>query len=424
MTQVAAEFDQKWQQRRRVLNTLLVALFIFRLVFSHNRQSYDTTLHELWSQCRRLEIALPQPEPVSAAAMCKARRKLDENFFQLLQRRVVAQQWPLQRQHRWQGHARYAVDGSQLRLPHELRRQGYVSASSPKSHYPQGLVSCLYRLKERLPIDFELVSHGDESALARQHLRRLGADDVVVYDRGYYSYGLLHQHRRRGLHAIFRMRQNTGAVIDRFLQSEPTDQVVTLTASRDIRRRWRAEDGDVPSEQPLRLVRYRYADTTYTLGTTLLDRRRYPIRELSDAYHARWGAEELFKISKQHLRIEQFHARTERGVKQELYAHFVLITLLRQLTNYSEGQLEQQLEAKPNHNIRVNFKHALALFSRHLEELLQQQTQLLRVAITNMVNSIGSCHYRERLGRSYPRLSKQPRNKWTHKKKKEATATG
>ena len=39
---------------RRVLNTLLIMLFVFRLVFSKDRQGYAITLAELWDQCRAL----------------------------------------------------------------------------------------------------------------------------------------------------------------------------------------------------------------------------------------------------------------------------------------------------------------------------------------------------------------------------------
>ena len=50
---VAHDFDRHWQRRRRSLNTLLVVLFVFRLVLSKNRQGYGATLVELWDQCRR-----------------------------------------------------------------------------------------------------------------------------------------------------------------------------------------------------------------------------------------------------------------------------------------------------------------------------------------------------------------------------------
>ena len=57
---VANDFDQQWQKRKRVLNTLLIMLFIFRLVFSKNNQGYGITIAELWEQCRSMGIALPQ----------------------------------------------------------------------------------------------------------------------------------------------------------------------------------------------------------------------------------------------------------------------------------------------------------------------------------------------------------------------------
>ncbi|MCY3770140.1 MAG: hypothetical protein OXG56_12370 [Gammaproteobacteria bacterium] len=36
------------------------------------------------------------------------------------------------------------------------------------------------------------------------------------------------------------------------------------------------------------------------------------ILALGYLYHARWGIEELYKISKQRMAIEEFHSRSER----------------------------------------------------------------------------------------------------------------
>ena len=55
---VAEEFDKQWQQRKRLINTMLLILFIFRLVFSKNKQGYGTTIMELWDQCRVMNINL------------------------------------------------------------------------------------------------------------------------------------------------------------------------------------------------------------------------------------------------------------------------------------------------------------------------------------------------------------------------------
>ena len=52
---VAHDVDQQWQKRQRMLNSLLIMLFIFRLVFSTNKQGYAITTAGLWEQCRTLD---------------------------------------------------------------------------------------------------------------------------------------------------------------------------------------------------------------------------------------------------------------------------------------------------------------------------------------------------------------------------------
>jgi IS4 transposase len=37
----------------------------------------------------------------------------------------------------------------------------------------------------------------------------------------------------------------------------------------------------------------------------------YSIEQLSAVYHARWGIEELYKVSKQLMKVEDFHAQNE-----------------------------------------------------------------------------------------------------------------
>ncbi len=53
---LAAERDREWMRRRRVLDTLPVILFTFRLVPSRGEKGYETVLAELWEQCRKLGI--------------------------------------------------------------------------------------------------------------------------------------------------------------------------------------------------------------------------------------------------------------------------------------------------------------------------------------------------------------------------------
>ena len=170
-----------WQLRRRVINTLLVVLFVYRLMFSGN--GYTATLAALWEQCRACGIPLPQAEPVAASSMSAARAKVDEAIFKNLHAEILKRAESSQ----WKGHRVFAVDGSKINLPRPLLRAGYPLPQE-RAHYPQGLLSCLYELGPKLPIDFDLHAHGDERAAALAHLPAMAAGDVVVYDRGYYSY--------------------------------------------------------------------------------------------------------------------------------------------------------------------------------------------------------------------------------------------
>ena len=158
---VARDFDRHWQRRRRSLNTLLVVLFVFRLVLAKNRQGYGATLAELWDQCRRQGVPLPQPSPVSPSAMCAARAKVHENLFRALHAELLRRAGETAMGPRWKGHRLFAVDGTKLNLPRPLVAAGYRTPSD-NAHYPQGLLSCLYRLRSRIPVDFDLVAHADE----------------------------------------------------------------------------------------------------------------------------------------------------------------------------------------------------------------------------------------------------------------------
>ena len=408
---VAHDFDRQWQQRQRALNTLLVVLFVFRLVFSKNRQGYGATLAELWDQCRLLGVSLPQASPVSPSAMCNARAKVDENLFRVLNAELLRRADETGRGPLWKGHRLFAVDGSKLNLPRPLIKVGY-RLPSDNAHYPQGLLSCLYRLRSRVPVDFDLVTHGNERKAAESHLHALSENDVVVYDRGYFSQALLREHLARGLHPVFRLRVNANGTVAAFANSTETDTVVEI-AARPGR------------EEPLvrlRLVKYAVSGSAYLLGTTLLDRDQYRIAELSDLYHERWGIEELYKVSKQMIGIEDFHGQSERGVKQELFAHFVLITLTRLFSNQGEGLLGGNRETRDQAQMKVNFKNSLLVVARHLEGLFLQQAVALDNTLRQIVDGIVSCRQKLRPNRSYDRCSRKPVGKWKPPKLAKATA--
>ncbi len=408
---VAADHDRVWQSRRRVLDTLLVMLFIFRLAFSNGRAGYATTLAGLWEQCRVLGVALPQPAPVSA--MCMARAKVDEAVFKTLHAEILKRaDGPA-----WKGHRVFAVDGSKLNLPRPLLKAGYRTPSEA-AHYPQGLLSCLYRLHANIPVDFDLVAHGDERRAALAHLKALSANDIVVYDRGYYSWEMLHAHVARGLHPVFRIKKKAGAALDAFIADGRTDAPITVAPGKDTLRKLRRKTPHVDATPlRLRLVRYRIGSTVFILATTLLDPKAWSVAELAELYHARWGIEELYKTSKQAMAVEAFHSQTERGVRQELFAHFNLIAMTRLFTNRSNASLDAERPADGKPAMKANFSNGLATVARNLEALLLRHTAMVAETLSHVLSCINQARQRPRPGRSCERRSRKPRGKWARAKR-------
>ena len=161
----------------------------------------------------------------------------------------------------------------------------------------------------------------------------------------------------------------------------------------------------------MRLVKYKIKESTFVLATTLLDQKKYSSKDLANLYHGRWAVEELYKISKQLINIEDFHSKSERGVKQELFAHFILITLTRIFSNHCEENINRD-NIKGKLSFQTNFKNSLMSVSRNIEALLLRQKEFIRKTINYITNSISICREKVRPGRSYKRQSKKPIRRW------------
>lgn len=417
VSKAAAEYDEKWQVRKRLIDTMMLIILIFRLVSSKNSQSYGTTIDELWDSNEKLGISLPQKSSIAPSSFCAARKKLDESVFKEINEKVI-EVYGLDspKSHTWLGHRIFAVDGMKLNLPRPLKEKGFW-LPTPESHYPQGLVSCLYQLKSKVPFDFDLVNSHDERACARKHLEKLMESDIVVYDRGYFSYAMLNHHYKSGIHGIFRLSRRAINPIGDFFKSKETSKIVSIIPSGDRKDRIKEKYPDmviVPLE--VRLIKYTISDVTYVLGTTLLDKEAYPDNVFPDAYHSRWGIEELYKVSQVLIEVDDFHARSERGIRQEIFAHFTLITMNRIMANQAEENISTSLQKKPEvetnlQERKINFKNCLHVFTRNIEGLLMLGSQF-RKTLKRVMVFIEGRHQKVRPNRSYERKSMRPINKW------------
>ncbi len=138
-------------------------------------------------------------------------------------------------------------------------------------------------------------------------------------------------------------------------------------------------------------------------------------------YPARWGIEELYKVSKRLMEVEDFHGPSERGVQRERYACFTLIAMTRPFSNHGEDHMNGSLPNDGKPLMRTNFKHGLAVVAANIESLLLQQASALRETVARVVGEIVRCRQRLRPGRSYARRSRKPIGKWPRRRGAPAT---
>ena len=420
---IAEGFDATWQKRRRVTDTMLLILIIFRLVATRAKKGYGSTIDEVWENCRNQGLPLPQKKAIAPSTFGDARQKLDENIFKIINGRVIEEYDNTfsYEDFYFHGHRLYAVDGSKINLPHEMINEGF-KVSNDKTHYPQGLLSCLYRLKAGIPCDFILTNDTNERRVSLTHHQVLNCDDIVVYDRGYFSYELLLAHVQQGLHAVFRLSESTSTVIEEFMASDKIDQVVTITAGKNAVSKLRKIDSEMTFHPiQLRLIRYRIENQDYFLGTTLID-QKYPHREFQDIYHSRWGVEELYKTTKFGMATEEFHSKNLRGVRQEVYAQLALVTLNRIFTNHTDDHHNKAKNktTKANAKTLTNFKNSISAFSRNVESLIIGTAETLERGIYNLLDTITRRYQKQRPNRSFPRVSLTPKSKWNSAKYRTA----
>lgn len=423
-----SDFDKVWQIRKRIITTQFLVLFILKLVLSKNSQGYKILLHQMWEED---EISELQSTPISASSLCEARQKMPEDIFLQINQEILSIRESRSSLPLWKGHRVYGVDGTKINLPMELKNEGYESRYRHQS-YPHGLLSTLYHLGSGLVYDAILSANQNERFSLLSHMEKLSPGDVLVLDRGYFSYLILTKAIEKGIHLICRMKSGTvNNKIKDFWHSDEVDKVITYKPSTAVKFESKKQGYDIELKPlKLRLLKYTIDKNTYVCATTLLD-KAYQVSEFSEVYHGRWGIEELYKISKKLIEIEDFHGKTERTVKQECYAHILFINIARIFEFETDENFPPPPPNLPNDHkgdslksgywqsfcseiktIKVNFKNCLMVVSRKLEKLFMPFAGEDFSWISAMLISISKLRQKIRPGRHVPRKSLKPISKW------------
>jgi hypothetical protein len=296
-------------------------------------------LYRGWSISRvvsHLHLALPgeSGRGVVPSASVQARARLGEEPMRWLFERC-ARTWAHQSadRNRYRGLALYGVDGTTVRTLDSADNRAHFGGQSSgdrgDSGYPQARVVTLMALRSHLLAAARFAPYAvGETTLAAELWPQVPEDSLCIVDRGFLAAGCLLALEDAGKNRHWMTRAKSTTRWRTIKRLGKGDELVELEFSDQTRR---LHDG-MPDRWLVRAIRYeRRGFKPQTLLTSLLDHKRFPMREMVALYHERWELELGFDEVKTELldREEALRSKTPRGVAQELWSLGLLYNLVR-----------------------------------------------------------------------------------------------
>lgn len=367
-----------------------------------DQRGYTRTIESFWHEAQSFGLPLPQEKPVTAQAFSEARAKLPASVVRSLLHRASGE---FDAQHgadfRWRGRRLVAVDGAcrVVQASDELRR---AFGSPQGSHYPQMHVTTLFDVCSQVPLDAVVGRYGsDERAQLFEVLGQARSGDVLVLDRGYPSFDVLAMLLLHDLDFVVRVpASSTFKEVAAFLATGRSQGVIHLHPHSHSPAR------GMESFSVRIVVVPRHGDEPWVLLTSL-PAAAFPASAVADAYTRRWRIEEYYKLlAGSYFGQGFFHAKSVRGVEQEVFAQMLFVAVARCLAAAAAKLAEVPYE-------RLSQKAIVLATADHLTRIvLRAPSEHARAHLLQLLRRIGAALERPRPGRSYPRRSFLPARKW------------
>ena len=365
----------------------------------------------------KLDIVVPQEvNYVARSAVTQARKKLGSDVVRDVFHRS-AQTWYQRAQHpHWCGLNLYGVDGVVWRTPDSKENSEAFARTANKASeagYPQVRMVCMMELSIHLIIDsaFDSVAES-EMNLASQLTARIPDNSLTLFDKGFYSLGLLNDWQQKGVntHWLIPLKKGTQYEVVHSLGKQ--DKLVRLITTPQSRRK----RADLPHTLEARLVTRQIKGKTVQILTSMVDPMAYPNADIVDLYGHRWEIEMGYREMKQHLLESRFTLRSNLPelINQELWGLLLAYNLIR----YKMILMAKSLKGVyPN---QLSFRDASSHIIYKLTQMPIYAPGNVPRLILDIERNANQFKLEGKRERSYPRTLKVSKNRYPVAKKKNA----
>lgn len=199
-----------------------------------------------------------------------------------------------------------------------------------------------------------------ERDLALAHLEHCKDNDLILYDRGYPSYDLIHRLTERGLDYLMRAKTSfSGLTID-FEKSKKKSLAVEIYPGKNAK----LTDKQYTKNSPIkvRLIRVELVSgQVEILMTSLLDSNAYPTSQFKQLYFKRWVVETFYDELKNKLKIEHFHSGySNQSIQQDFKAALFVSNVQTLIVSELEDELKEGNRGKKyDYKINTNISYGL-----------------------------------------------------------------
>jgi hypothetical protein len=354
-------------RRQRCLNFVTVVLFLVNMV----KRALQDELDEYFRLLTQAPVA---ERVVTKSAFSQARQKLKHSAFRELNQVQVAHLYAHFTPMRWHGLRLLAIDGSMSSVPHTPAVAAHFGVWHPHAggECPKARLSQLFDVLNQVTVDAHFAPKAvSERQLAARHWGSLGADDLVLLDRGYPAFWLFAGLRHQQVHFCARLSVSEWTVAKRFVASGAQEQSVTLRPTAAMRRDCQAQQ--VP-RTPLRLRLVRVLLTTgeiEVLATSLTATTVWPAAWFADPYHHRWPVETDYRTMKSRLELENWSGLTVEALYQDFHANVFTKNLAAMLAQPAQAVIATHYAARTQ-PYQLNFANLLSKCKDTVVALLTQ----------------------------------------------------
>ncbi|MBD1391436.1 IS4 family transposase [Neiella sp. HB171785] len=286
----------------------------------------------VWSIVSKAQLMLPGKKPlVAPSAVVQARQRLGADAVKEVFHRSQ-QMWHQQANHpTWSGLKLLGVDGVVWRTPDTPDNRARFKAPSNQNgegSFPQVRMVCQMELTSHMMVASAFDSYKtNEMTLAERLIDTTPDHSLTLFDRGFYSLGLLNRWYQAGeqRHWLMPMRKGTQYTVIRKLGRN--DKIVALQASPQARRKY----SDLSDSVEVRLLTKTIKGKEVNILTSMTDAMRFPSADIVDLYRHRWEIEVGYREMKSSLLNNEFTLRSKlpEMIEQELWGLLLGYNIIR-----------------------------------------------------------------------------------------------